>query len=213
MTTQTTSSFIKKTLTGLILSASCLASTANAALIPIEDWHDTNGPVGGLLQATFDSSIYFAQAKDIDFSINDTYEMLDGYHLATAAEYKTLWDNNIEINGHPVSAHLHLNRGGWSGYTSNSGAINFYFAFADMFNPTLMNKAVHAGNFEFHAAFAEESNYASALESSPRLFAGLILIKDEANTTSTSVPEPSTLAIFTLGILGVASRRFKKNKH
>jgi len=210
MTTQTTSSFIKKTLTGLILSASCLASTANAALIPIEDWHDTNGPVSGLLQATFDSSIYFAQAKDIDFSINDTYEMLDGYHLATAAEYKTLWDNNVAENGTPTNALLHRDRGGWAGDINNSGARSLFFAFADMFDPNLENKAVHAGSFELHAIITGAVNYAPQLESRPDLFAGLILIKDEANTTSTSVPEPSTIAVLVLGVLGFAARQLKK---
>jgi len=211
MTTQTASSFIKKTLTGLILSASCLASTANAALIPIEDWHDTNGPVGGLLQATFDSSIYFAQAKDIDFSINDTYEMLDGYHLATAAEYKTLWDNNVAANGTPTTVLLHYGRGGWDGYINNSGARGVYFAFADMFDPNLPNAAGHVGSSEVMGTYTSIiSAVAASLEVRPDLFAGLVLIKDEANTTSTSVPEPSTLAVLALGVLGFAARQLKK---
>jgi hypothetical protein len=33
---------------------------------------------------------------------------------------------------------------------------------------------------------------------------------NEITTTTNAVPEPSTLAIFTLGIIGLASRRFKK---
>jgi len=194
--------FLKAAIVGLVLSVN---GFANAGLITVNEWHDTSGSVGGLLQSTFDSSVYFAQSKDINFSINNTYEVLNGYHIATANEYRTLWDNNVAANGTPTNVYLHYNRGGWNGY-NNNGVQNYYFVFADMFDVNLTNAAVHAGNYEYHASRTDIWNYAPSLMSQPDRFAGLVLIKN----TSQSVPEPTTLVIFALGMIGLASRRFKK---
>ena len=39
----------------------------------------------------------------------------------------------------------------------------------------------------------------------------IMLLRDVAsNTSPTSIPEPSTLAIFALGMMGLVTRRFKK---
>ena len=189
----------------LLIGASTLA---NAGLITIDDWHDSSGPVEGLRQASFDSSIYFAVAKDINFSVNDTYEMYNGYHIATASEYTTLFENYVSANGMPPNTYVYYGQEGWGGYFNTSGARNYYFAFADMFDVNETPKAAHAGAYEQSAAHeASNIQFGSGLKTELSLFAGLVLIKDDIIDP---VPEPSTLAIFALGMIGLVSRRFKK---
>lgn len=61
---------------------------------------------------------------------------------------------------------------------------------------------MHAGHFE---TFVYNNG---SFSTSTQNFTGFVMIKDD--TQSTDVPEPSTLAIFTLGMIGLVSRRFKK---
>jgi hypothetical protein len=66
--------------------------------------------------------------------------------------------------------------------------------------PTIANWDLH-GEFSGQASIYD---YLALDENSPKF------MRTVATTTLTSVPEPSTLAIFALGIMGLASRRFKK---
>jgi hypothetical protein len=59
--------------------------------------------------------------------------------------------------------------------------------------------------------WAQAAAISTALTNAPR-YDGLtdVQISYVANWGATEVPEPSTLAIFALGLMGLASRRFKK---
>jgi hypothetical protein len=181
---------------------------ANAALISSSVWHDTAGPVGGLLQSEFDDSIFYAQAGIFTFSYADTYSALDGYHFASAVEYRGLWDASVLLNGTPSYRSLHYGQGGWSNYTNNSGVTDRrYFAFSDIFNGVRETRdIVHAGNGELHAALYQGINYESGFNQCGGCsFGGFILIEDEA-----TVPEPSIIALFGLGLVGIGFARRKR---
>jgi hypothetical protein len=196
----------KKLLPLLLL---CAGFQANAALISSSVWHDTAGPVGGLLQSEFDDSIFYAQAGISNFSYADTYSALDGYHFASAVEYRGLWDANVLLNGTPSYRSLHHSQGGWSGYTNNSGDTNRrYFAFSDIFNGVRETRdIVHAGNGESHAALSQNINYENWFYArGGESFGGFILIKDEA-----AVPEPSIIALFGLGLVGIGFARRRRS--
>jgi hypothetical protein len=180
---------------------------AQAGVIAIEDWFDAGGSnSGGLTQSQFSDSVFFAMAQDVDFSSGDTYEITDGWHIASFAEYSSL---HQAYNG-SFQGHFMYNQDGWNGYINASGHESQYFAFSDMWNSATPNQAAHAGN---SASYDGENfhTYGDWLVGS-QWFAGIIVIQDTAQVwgTTSEVPEPSTLAIFALGLMGLASRRFKK---
>jgi hypothetical protein len=200
------------TVAGLTLSACCFLNVANAGVIALDDWFDTAGTAtGGITQSQFNNGLYFAVAQDIDFSTTDTYEITDGWHIASYAEYTNLHNSyQGSINGY-----VHSNRNGWTQYTSASGSEEHkLFAFADMFDETLVDAGIHSGLIAFHGSvdshiYAYGENLASIDKNT---FAGLVVISDGSTAwgADVEVPEPSTLAIFALGMVGLASRRFKK---
>jgi hypothetical protein len=157
---------------------------ANAALISSSVWHDTAGPVGGLLQSGFDDSIFYAQAGISTFSYADTYSALDGYHFASAVEYRGLWDANVLLNGTPPIRSLHRDQGGWSGFTNNSGETNRrYFAFSDIFNGVReTSDIVDAGSREEYVAFLMGGDYEVPFyNGGGAMFGGFIWVKGEVN--------------------------------
>jgi hypothetical protein len=181
---------------------------ANAALISSSDWHDTAGSVGGLLQSGFDDSIFYAQAGISTFSYDDTYSELSGYRFASAGEYSALWAASVALNGSPAGRFLHRGVGGWVGYTNNSGvADRHYFAFSDIFNGDReFSDVAHAGNHEVIAASASSYGYEPGFFSLEGAnFGGFILIKDNG-----TVPAPSIIALFGLGLVVLCSVRRRK---
>ena len=181
---------------------------AQAGVIAIEDWFDPGGSnSGGLTQSQFSDSLFFAVAQDVDFSSVDTYEVTDGWHIASYVEYSSLHQAYTgSFQGNNMN-----NQDGWNGYTNTSGITNYYFAFSDMWNSANSNMVVHAGD-PAGIVSPYSSYYGDALASSPGYFAGIMVIQDTSQVwgTTSQVPEPSTLAIFALGLMGLASRRFNK---
>ncbi len=193
---------IKATIFGLVLS---LSGFASAGLIQYSDWHDNSGD-GGLRQAYFHDAVYFAVAKDIDYSNLDTYVAPNGFRIATQNDYFTLWNSPANKTNCPTECNfLYFDQGDWNGYAHNGTTDGSLFAFADkQVNGDAL--AANAGNYETHAAQKSvNAYYGSHLLLNPHIFGGMILIKE-----TKTVPEPSTLAIFALGMIGLASRRFKK---
>ena len=181
---------------------------AQAGVIAIEDWFDAGGSnSGGLTQSQFSDSLFFAVAQDVDFSSVDTYEVTEGWHIASHAEYSSLHEAYTgTFNGYNM-----YNQDGWSGYTNTSGHTNYYFALSDMWSVTGDVQTAHAGSSASYIGGGFHI-WAEDFVLLPNMFAGLVLIQDTAQAwgTTSEVPEPSTLAIFALGLMALASRRFKK---
>jgi len=194
---------LKAAFMSLVLSAS---SSAFAGVIALDDWFDYAGTnTGGLTQSQVSDNLYYAVALDLDFSTTDTYEVAAGWHIASANEWYSLYASYVGS----FTGYHHYDNNGWDRYTSKSGASNhYYFALAEMFNPSFQNQAVHAGNY----VGTTSTGYGDNLYYNKASFAGLMVIKDGAAEweTRSEVPEPTTLAIFALGMIGLASRRFKK---
>jgi hypothetical protein len=184
---------------------------AQAGVIAIEDWFDAGGSnSGGLTQSQFSDSLFFAVAQNVDFSSVDTYEVTEGWHIASYAEYSSL--QSAYTGGY--GGYKMLNQDGWRGYKSTSGHTNYYFALSDMWSNDRHLRAVHAGKT---AHYSVEHGYQMdgvLLKKDDHHFAGIVVIKDKDNAqawgSTSQVPEPSALAIFALGLMGLASRRFKK---
>ncbi|WP_259367020.1 MULTISPECIES: PEP-CTERM sorting domain-containing protein [unclassified Colwellia] len=186
-----------------------------AEVIALEDWFDLAGSSSkGLTQSQFDDSFYFAVAQDVDFSTTDTYEVHDGYHVAS---YREFYESVSLYKGLSSGGYMH-NQDGWSAYTSASGSSDHtFFAFADMFDSSRSNKALHAGLSSGDYEHPDTAPYfelwgKNLTNENKSKFAGLMLKKEKkvASMNFFIVPEPSTLAIFALGMMGLAARRFKK---
>jgi hypothetical protein len=185
---------------------------AQAGVIAIEDWFDAGGSnSGGLTQSQFSDSLFFAVAQDVDYSPGDTYEVTEGWHIASYDEYSFLHNiYNDSFQGYNMA-----NQDGWTGYKNTSGHTNYYFALSDMWSNAHTNKAVHAGTPANHNNLNDYRRDGDFLHGYRKTYlAGIVVIKDndgaQAWGTTSQVPEPSTLAIFALGLMGLASRRFKK---
>ncbi len=197
--------FLTVVFAGLLISTSCLVNVANAGLITVNEWHDTSDGYGGLKQSNFSDDIFYAVSLTGIFNNTDTYEMINGYRLATESEYTTAWAARDFVNGDfltDTTVWPYYNQGGWSGYTWN-GIIRYEFLFSDSLTTGL---STHAGTSEGYTAAWATKYKQSYTPNDPLIsnWAGFVLIKTQ------EVPEPSTLAIFALGIIGLASRRFKK---
>jgi len=190
--------YLNVALASLILSATFLASTATAGIISVDDWWLQTDANGGLRQNTTVSDIYFAVSKQTTFNAIDTYEAIDGYRFLSTLEAVNLWGYQT-LNNPGTSDYLtYNNQGGWAGYVWE-GANRYQFVFSDSITTGAM---MHAGHYETFVY--NNGNF----DTSTNNFAGFVMIKDDTQTNS--VPEPSTLAIFALGMIGLASRRFKK---
>ncbi|PCI58794.1 MAG: hypothetical protein COB35_12970 [Gammaproteobacteria bacterium] len=195
-----------------LLAVLSISGVATATLITVNQWHDTTGPVSGLRQSDFNNTVFFAVAKNIDFNQTNTYEMLTGYHLASYDEYVTLFSASAAL-GATGASYVYFNQDGWNGYIWNK-VQRIYFAFSDMYTPT--PRALHAGAAQNQTNVSggglySKSNGLDFLAGTYQVFGGLVLIKDAASLKASPVPEPSTLAIFALGLMGLAVRRKKQS--
>lgn len=112
------------------------------------------------------------------------------------------WDHSIGNNGTANGAGIESSNTDSATYaglvSSNNIAQNSWKPhwFIPGFDPTV------DGTYDF-ALTAMDSNGAKLASTSMQIIVG---------AGATAVPEPSTLAIFALGVMGLVSRRFKKNK-
>jgi len=189
--------FLITTLACLVLSASCLVNVANAGIITVDDWHLTTDNNGGLRQLINYPDVFLAVAKDNKFNSIDEYEIMAGFRQMTTAEAVNLFPGN----GSPGTTNIlsYHNQGGWSGYVWE-GLTRTQFIYSDSIST---GNYKHAGNYEAH-------NNTGGFTITTNSFAGFVLIKDDSLLNPIAAPEPSTVAIFALGLMGLASRRFKK---
>ena len=193
----------------MVLSLSCLVNTANAGLITTDlltsgdglttrdtssnlEWLDVNQNIGSLAQA-----------------VNDWGSL--GFRVATQADVLTLLNTlgmtNLSHTTHtfvsPTGAADALAAFAQFGTDSCTGCLNFAYDYqaTDLhpFNSAelrlgRMNANTYNTHTLGHGFIPDSGDYYHAL-----------MVRN-----ASQVPEPSTLAIFALGMIGLASRRFKK---
>ncbi len=186
--------YLKTISVSILLLCSFWVNVASATLITTDDWHLTTDTLDGLRQSVYDEDVYFAVTKSYTYNFTDTFQMLAGFHWASTAEANAIFGTN----GNSSGIHTYYNQGGWAGYIDNGNGSSYQFILNDSY---LTREYKHAGNYDEY----QLNHGLSSLPTSFNRVAGLVLIKDDV-----TVPEPSTLAIFALGMIGLASRRFKK---
>ncbi|MCJ8321967.1 MAG: PEP-CTERM sorting domain-containing protein [Colwellia sp.] len=206
----------------LILSASCLVNNANAGLI--QD--------GEIITDTETNNEWFTLTSTLGFSYNemllnfmDINSKFYGFSYATFSDLETL------INGQGYT-------GNYAMPDYNSGNMSAAQLLLTTFGQTGSNVAARSDGM-FQTDSVGFANWLVVLPSynwngpgataviaydatgwgPHRAVAGWgngndmgswIFKADEPITGTANVPEPSTLAIFALGMIGLASRRFKK---
>ncbi len=138
--------FFKTTVSCLTFLAGCLVNIANAAIIPVADWHLTTDNSGGLRQLTQPqfSDIYLAVSKDTTFSSTDTYEIMAGFRQMTTAEAIARFPGNGAPGTLPIFSYH--NQAGWNGYDWE-GKTRYEFIYSDS---VTTGHYKHAGNYESH---------------------------------------------------------------
>lgn len=210
----------------------CASLSANAGLISGSHLTDDgkNVNLSGLIWHTWD--IYNISRADVE-TLMLTGGIYEDYRYATRSEFETLfgslWGGTAE-GWHTTNADggnwLRDNFGGL--FTSSSTGSNVFFGEdgSCTANVTMSCRAhwrsdgYTGNNIEGMGWFDSEyglglgagvtntNNTYNKANSSSGLTHALVLRSNR--TVTQPVPEPSTLAIFALGMIGLASRRFKK---
>jgi hypothetical protein len=197
---------MKALFASVFFTVSLMSNIANAGLITTDEWHNTNDAFGGLKMSLYSDDVFLAVSKSGVFHKNDDYQMLDGYRLMASSEYQDIITSYVSANGFPPGITWpYYNQGGWSGYDFES-VRRYYFTYSD----TNVNGIVHhVGQGDTNAVWGTNAQFLTTnVATDVSLWAGFVLIKDDSNAAI--VPEPTTLAIFALGMIGLASRRFNK---
>ena len=203
-------------LVSLVLSVSCLTNVANAGLIKN----------GNIITDTDTGLDWYALTATTGNSYNTMSSLLSdsnsiyfGYEYASFQQLESLWQNAGYITAIAPLVSIGNNT------TTNATDILALNNLMGLFGQTGTNCCARSsgiynaisGNSRLiwdwlpdaggsGITYTGITTSPSAITWAPRNDIGHWLIKE----TPTDVPEPSTLAIFALGIIGLASRRFNK---
>ena len=178
--------FLNTALTGLILSINCLVNSANAGLI-LSDSTVVN-TVGQDYSQTFDVT-GFENYTNLIFTVNAR-----GDYGKLNSEFVEFFIDDISFGTFNYNTAGVTSFVGPTGSSTYDYVMDFSFTISDVDSNT-----VYANDSELTVKWDNAENVYSKHESYVNFSLSGVL-----------VPEPTTLAIFALGLLGLASRRFNK---
>lgn len=193
---------LKAALAGLVLSVS---GFANAGLINI-DYQNAN-----------DNELVFDSTNNLEWlrwdltskvSLNDLLNTYSGFHLASETEILSLWSEAFSVTGLCGACVSNYSEGntfqqlfGYGNLQSAVNPVSYGLIQLDNSQWSMFGTRYNVNTNDFHTFTYDE--YTASGEAHDELSYALV-------RNSTDVPEPSTLAIFALGIMGLAARRFKQ---
>ncbi|WP_293750339.1 PEP-CTERM sorting domain-containing protein [uncultured Paraglaciecola sp.] len=193
---------LKMAFASLVLGVS---SFANAGLVLLADLSVENTIT---LTATSGTSLATVSGRD-----SEGFYLADFFDSALPLLYTLISGNLTSANNASNNTPLLFNH-----YRSRSKGLNVYSFTNDAKMLFTAGELAFSGQASWNV---DAASYASALNGaqSGNVYAPADRDRDIANATligawevigATDVPEPSTLAIFALGLMGLASRRFMK---
>ena len=215
--------FLKTISLSLLLSASCFVNVANAGLIT--QLFDTDADIINLTQA--DNTILGTHGKVTELmAVTDVINFWDGIggqgHFNPSLSFLGNANETFVVN---VTGFVEILTDGMYTFGTNAddglkleiGGNSVIYddnmhSAQDRFGSLFLSAGMHSldlvfwerrggASLELFATSGQRSSFDSSFR----------LVGDTQNGgLATSVPEPSTLAIFALGVIGLASRRFKK---
>jgi hypothetical protein len=210
--------FLKTTFVSLVFSVSCMINLASAGII--SGSHMTDGGkivnLQNLEWLTWDLT-YGVSRNQVESGYGNYLN--DGWRYASLEEYAALLISLSPVNR--VEYNHISNRDGTQWLWENFDYVDFSTGGSHSRTGDLMVgatercgttvacrvhwRAGHNNNYgwmsDYYGRVVNPTHYNSNINQTS---VSSVLVR------STSVPEPSTLAIFALGIMGLASRRFKK---
>jgi len=219
--------FLNKALAGFVFSASCLVSVANAGIIYSNDFESDStaaqftvsnsvvsapngesfiGPLNYGATPTLNLNTLAAHSSiTIDFDIYGL-RSLDGINNSDYFEFFVDGSSQfVDFYGHENGVIVGPTTGQLVSHEYNAfGYGNFYGGASTYHYSITYAHAASSISFGFKANTDQSwTDEAFGLDN--------VVVSDNAvASAATSVPEPSTLAIFALGIMGLAARKFKK---
>jgi len=220
--------FLNSALVGLFMSASCIGSIANAGLITDTLNDSYIDATTGLEWMDFGINNHHSY-NDVVGLLGTTYA---GWSLANESQVLTLWHNAFSGVG-SVPDVVNATGSTWVSYKNNDSlntafielfdtmgygninwslgwfeadAGNLSYTYFSNSNPTDQYTRVFGRDNSYHESYRYNSSahYSTMLVKSPSVS------QFSAPPQISTLPETSTLAIFALGIMGFAARRFKK---
>jgi hypothetical protein len=194
--------FLKTTLAGLVLSASCLVNVASANLIVGDFITNSDLPSQGSGALVY---------QELAQSIGTGYELelADGDFVTNPSSWR---GGLVWMDYNPLTNILLLDsQDDWDFETFDAYINNIQFSAGEHITGiSLLSNDLITPIVTPSLSFTDDSihiSYAGSFDFTGNSASFQITT---SSGTSTSVPEPSTLAIFALGMIGLASRRFKK---
>lgn len=200
-------------LKGLVASfALAVSGLANAGLITIDFESDSTGGVSNGFSSVDASGVYFSDSVGSNLSLGNYGSQGDGTSLAVSSD---LDGSELIINFDFLISFLSLDFGNDdAGYSSpgdlatltlfNSG-VQVGISSVVLNRDDIMNQTVSFEGLLFDSArFSYTNSQYSPI--------GLTEVVDNISfqNAAVDVPEPSTLAVFALGLMGLVSRKLKK---
>ena len=202
---------------GVVLGVS---SFANAGLISFTDRVSFNGAVGTSSIEDFESFVSEESFRGSALDLGDfTVSMVDAISTITLnfIDIPPLSSSESDVNG---TSHMKV-------FTNSSSSLTFLFDsaitvfgadFRSLNDSVVRTRLLVAGeviDLPIAAGSGEFSffGFTSDIAFTSVTFQGVmgdVYGIDNVSYSATDVPEPSTLAIFALGLMGLASRRFMK---
>lgn len=219
--------FLKAAFAGLVLTVSGLA---NAGLITYTDWTEFDSLTFGLTIENFEVGLGNSGVSGVGSIINSatntgpitTGEISSGFNLtsiqggemvALGAGIGGLTSNGVAVDLFSEEMRLDLlspfTAVGFDLLNTATGTVEAQFFNANSLLGTLILPVSNVLNFGGAIAFG--GDIITRVDFVNEIPSEQGIIMDRLAFGTTSVPEPSTLAIFALGLISLASRRFKKH--
>jgi hypothetical protein len=206
---------LKNSAAGFLVALLTMVSTANAAIIhnftfdDISEWGQVNNFFDGdSLSVTFDVGTDFNNVQWDDI-------LAFQFNLAMGTTY--LIDSQFETRG-VASGMFSESNGAVSMTFSVSGPYQYLYGFSSVLN-TFGQFGTGGGTPTLYGTYhlvPDGTNDATYSDGTPINYQSSITLNgqldDVVYTSSVSVSEPTTLAIFALGFAGLATRRVKVSK-
>lgn len=200
---------LKAAFAGLVLSVSVFANagiisgteyTDDGKLVDLQDlewltWDETYGISRTSIEAGYNGLLAqgwrYATTDELGTLFASLWGGVNGWNSANYDGSQWLWenfDNPDFLSGNVLSRFGDLHVGATTNYNAHWRAAS-----TDYINESGWFSSNYGASFNFLDTLVKHETNASS-----------VLVRD------VDVPEPSTLAIFALGMIGLASRRFKK---
>lgn len=201
---------LKTALVGLVISVS---GFANAGLIEFSDRASFETAIGTSTTIDFEADLQSSWTYNTNF-VEGNVVITPSSNYQYIGDFDELSNNNNQWNtwgsdfllgeavGHTIQFNTAVNAFGLDFGGNGNGTFNFQLDNGEQFSATSSGQF---GEYNFIGVTSTSSFTSVTWSSSNSRIAA-----DNIIYSTIDVPEPSTLAIFALGIMGLASRKFKK---